>query len=214
MPIVGHAIFGDVTPQAARSRSAEAPNARDTRTTLGALGLVVALLVGLIVLPRLLSFQQGMVGREGPDISLNLVANGESLAAGDPAAVTNDHASVSLSQLRGKAVLLDFWATWCPPCRVEAPIVDGIARRWRDRGVVVVGVNTDTPDQGDPRAFALSHGLTYPIAHDLSGQAQRAYQIENLPTLVILSRAGRVIALRTGITDDAEIERLLRQATD
>ena len=130
------------------------------------------------------------------------------------ATLGGDGTPVTMSQLRGRAVLLDFWATWCAPCRVEAPIVEQIARRWRDRGVVVVGVDTDTPDQGDPRQFALAEGLSYPIVHDANGQASRLYDVANLPTLVILSRSGKVIAVRVGITDDAEIERLLRRALD
>jgi len=177
------------------------------RTYLGSLGLVVVLLVGLALLPRIATFHEAsIVGHDGPDFSLALVANG--------AALGGDGNSVTMSQLRGRAVLLDFWATWCPPCRVEAPIVDEIARRWRDRGVVVVGVDTDAPDQGDPRAFALAEGLTYPIVHDRTGEASRLYEIANLPTLVVLSRSGKVVAVRVGITDDAEIERLLRRALD
>jgi thiol-disulfide isomerase/thioredoxin len=173
----------------------------------GVLGLLAVLLLGFALLPRIaLMRNSSIVGRAGPDFSLAVVANGASLGGdGNP---------IHVSQLRGRAVLLDFWATWCPPCRVEAPIIDQIARRWRDRGVVVVGVDTDALDQGDPRAFAQSEGLSYPIVRDLQGEASRLYEVANLPTLVVLSRSGRVVAVRVGITDDAEIERLLRRALD
>jgi cytochrome c biogenesis protein CcmG/thiol:disulfide interchange protein DsbE len=175
--------------------------------TLAVLGLVVALLGGLVVLPRVFARRAGsIVGRQAPDFSLALVANGEALGG--------DGAALRVGELRGRAVLLDFWATWCGPCRVEGPIVDAVSRRWRDRGVVVVGVDTDTPGQGDPKAFALSHGLSYPIVQDVSGEASRLYEIENLPTLVVLSRTGTVVAVRTGVTDDREIERLLGRALD
>jgi cytochrome c biogenesis protein CcmG/thiol:disulfide interchange protein DsbE len=185
----------------------DAAESRSIRTTLGAVGLVVALVLGFALLPRLVAFRQpSIVGRDAPDFSLSMVANGATLGG--------DGGTLTMGQLRGHAVLLDFWATWCPPCRIEAPIVDQIARRWRDRGVVVVGVDTDTPDQGDPRAFALTHGLTYPIVHDVVGAASRLYEIESLPTLVVLSRTGKVVAVRTGITDQVEIERLLARALD
>jgi cytochrome c biogenesis protein CcmG/thiol:disulfide interchange protein DsbE len=180
---------------------------RATQTTLAALGLVLFFLAGLAVLPRVFAFHNGsLVGREVPELSLSLVANG--------AALGGDGKTVTMGQLRGHAVLLDFWATWCPPCRAEAPIVDKISRRWSDRGVVVVGVDTDTAEQGDPREFALAHGLTYPIVRDLTGAASRSYEIESIPTLVVVSRTGKVVAVRTGITDDSEIERLLERALD
>jgi len=176
---------------------------RSTQTTLGALGLVLALLAGFALLPRVFTPRI----REAPDFNLAVVANGAGLG---PALA--DDKTLSLSELRGSAVLLDFWATWCAPCRSQAPIVDQLSRRWHDKGVVVVGVNTDSPDQGDPRAFAMSHGLTYPIVHDTTGEASRAFAVESLPTLVVVSRTGKITAVRTGVTDDAELERLIRQA--
>src|ERR1022692_2869530 len=105
--------------------------AESPRTTLGVLALVVGLLAGFALLPRVFHHELG----QAPDFALEVVANGASLAG--------DKSTVRLSELRGSAVLLDFWATWCGPCRAEAPIVDRVARRWHDKGVVVVGVNED-----------------------------------------------------------------------
>ncbi|HEY4014269.1 MAG TPA: TlpA disulfide reductase family protein [Polyangiaceae bacterium] len=174
------------------------------RSTLTALGLVCALVAGFALLPRVLRSQAGAsVGRDAPDIALPLVAN--------TAATLSDPATFRLSELRGHAVLLDFWATWCEPCRLEAPIVEQLSRRWSDRGVVVVGVDTDTPDQGDPARFAAAHGLTYPMVKD-DGRASRAYGVDALPTLVVVSRMGKIVAVRSGMTDDAELERLVREA--
>jgi thiol-disulfide isomerase/thioredoxin len=176
---------------------------RSTQTTLGALGLVLVLLTGFALLPRV--FTQRV--REAPDFNLAVVANGAALGEGKAASKT-----LSLSELRGSAVLLDFWATWCAPCRAEAPIVDQVSRRWHDKGVVVVGVSTDRDDQVDPGAYAMAHGLTYPIVHDVTGEAQRAFAVDSLPTLIVVSRTGKITAVRTGMTDDAELERLIRQA--
>jgi cytochrome c biogenesis protein CcmG, thiol:disulfide interchange protein DsbE len=177
-----------------------------SQSTLATLGLVLVLLAGFTLLPRVLGrHDSASVGHQAPDFALALVANGASLGE-------RSTATLSLSELRGRAVLLDFWATWCEPCRVQGSIVDRLARRWHERGVVVVGVNTDTPDQGDPRAYATSHGLSYPIVKDDMGVASRAYGVEDLPTLVVLSPAGKIVAVRTGVTDDAELERLVRQA--
>lgn len=182
--------------------------ATDTRSTLGTLGLVVVLLLGFALLPRLFSSRRpGAVGKDAPEFDLPLVANAGVLGGGKA-----EGANLRLSELRGSAVLLDFWATWCGPCRAEAPIVDAVSRRWRDKGLVVVGVNTDTADQGDPHAYAVAHGLTYPIVHDEEGDASRVFAVDSLPTLVVLSRTGKVTAIRSGITNEDELERLVRQA--
>jgi thiol-disulfide isomerase/thioredoxin len=178
-------------------------DARSTQTTLGALGLVLLLLAGFAVLPRIFVPRV----REAPDFTLDLVANAGALGADRSAQKT-----LSLRDLRGSAVLLDFWATWCEPCRVEAPIVDQVSRRWRDKGVVVVGVNTDTPGQGAPGEFTRARGLTYPMVHDRTGEASRAFEVDSLPTLVVVSRSGKITAVRRGTTDQAELERLIRQA--
>jgi thiol-disulfide isomerase/thioredoxin len=174
---------------------------RSAASSFAALGLIAALLGGLAVFPRLSRGRQGgLVGANAPDFSLAVAANDEGLG------------EVRMGDLRGRAVLLDFWATWCGPCRAEAPIVEHLSRRWRDQGVLVVGVNTDTPDQGDPVAFARAHGLTYPIVHDAAGEVARRYGVEGLPTLVVVSRTGRIVGVRSGVTDEAQLERLVRQA--
>jgi cytochrome c biogenesis protein CcmG, thiol:disulfide interchange protein DsbE len=178
------------------------------RDTLGALGAVCALLIGVALYPRLFPPRNVLVGREAPDFRLGLVANAGPMGAGEG----ENERTLSLRELRGRAVLLDFWATWCEHCRAEAPVLDGVARRWRDRGVTVVGIDTDGPGQGDPREFALRHGLSYPIAVDQTGDASRDYRVDQLPTLVVVSRSGVVLAVRTGRTDGAELDRLVQQA--
>lgn len=184
--------------------------AQSPRSTLGVLGLVLVLLGGFALMPRVFHHQV----HDAPDFALDVVANGSGLASAEPQASAQPAAptSLKLSELRGHAVLLDFWATWCQPCRAEAPIVDRVWRRWRDQGVVVVGVNEDKPDEGDPVAFAHSAGLTYPIVRDPTGAALRSFEGDSLPTLVVLSRTGKVTAVRAGITSDSELERLVRQA--
>jgi hypothetical protein len=77
---------------------------------------------------------------------------------------------------------------------------------------VIVGIDTDGPDQGDPHAFAIARGLSYPIVQDRGGSASHAYGVDALPTLVVISRSGKIVAVRTGVTEGGELERLVRQA--
>ncbi len=162
--------------------------------------LVLGLLFGFAFLPRLFRGHAGVTeGNVAPTFSLPVVANAP--AAGQTALGTND--------LKGKAVILDFWATWCGPCRAQSPILDGLAQRYADRGLVVVGVDTNDGD-GNAQAWVKSHGITYPIVTD-DHVTSDAYGVQNLPTLVVLSREGKVVATRVGLTDAAELEAILKQ---
>jgi|HubBroStandDraft_1064217.scaffolds.fasta_scaffold05934_4 peroxiredoxin len=183
----------------------EAIPLRSTRGGLQSAGLVALLLVGLALLPRLFAGREASrVGRSAPDFRLPIVANGGEFGG--------DGASLGLSDVRGRAALLVFWATWCMPCRAEAPVINEVSRRWHDRNVVVLGIDTDEPGQGDPREFAVARGLVYPILRDQSAEASHAYDVEALPTLVVISTLGKIVAIRTGVTGDGEIDRLIRQA--
>jgi thiol-disulfide isomerase/thioredoxin len=175
---------------------------RPPRSSLQTAVLVGAIALALAALLHL--SRPHWAGQPAPDFRAAIVANASDLAKGD--------ASFRLRDLQGHAVLLAFWATWCGPCAAEAPILDRVARRWRDRGVVVVGVNTDAPGQSDPAAFALSRGLTYPIVQDVWGEGRRAYEVDELPTLVAVSPVGKIIAVRSAVTEEDEIERLIEEA--
>jgi cytochrome c biogenesis protein CcmG/thiol:disulfide interchange protein DsbE len=166
--------------------------------------LIVGLLAAFAWLPRLLGHTE-QIGKDAPNVSIPLVANAEQLA--EPPALAPP--SVSFGDLKGHAVLLDFWATWCGPCQAEAPIIDRVAVRYKSRGLVVIGVNTsDSEGLSIAGPWAKAHHLTYPIAFD-EGAAARAYDVESLPTLVVVSKAGKIVARRTGLTEGEEIERLV-----
>lgn len=170
---------------------------------LGVIALVCILLAGFIVLPRLFA-QHGhpLEGKDAPNFTLPVVLNAGSLEAAHP--------KLTLSDLSGKPVVLDFWASWCGPCRAEAPILDRASQRFRDRGLVVVGVNTDS-DVDDGKQWAVRHGLTYPIAYDDADVARRGYEVNSLPTLVVISKEGKIVAVRSGMTGAEELDQLISQ---
>jgi thiol-disulfide isomerase/thioredoxin len=173
--------------------------------TLGAL-LVLILLVAFAALPRLFSRGEEAFGT-APIVTVPLVANAEQLT--NPPALPP--ATISLADLKGHAVLLDFWATWCGPCQAEAPIVDRIAVRYKARGLVVIGINRDDNGLTVAGPWAKAHHLTYPIAFD-DGATAHAYDVDYLPTLVMISKDGKIVGKRVGMTEGDEIERLVNKA--
>lgn len=167
--------------------------------------IIAGLVAGVAMIPRMLArtFTAGegpLVGKPAPAFSLPVVANGR-----------QGQSSISLADLKGKAVILDFWATWCGPCKAEAPIVNSVANRFRDQGLTVVGINTsDREGVGGP--WAMAHHLDYPIAFDTGNEAASEYGVEAMPTLIVISRTGEVIAVREGVTDADELASLVKKA--
>jgi cytochrome c biogenesis protein CcmG/thiol:disulfide interchange protein DsbE len=100
-----------------------------------------------------------------------------------------------LESLRGKVVVLNFWASWCAPCKSEAPRLEAAWRRYRDRGVVVVGV--DGQDfSGDAKRFIRKYKLTYPNVHDGPGNTGSRYGVTGYPESYFVDRRGRLVGDR------------------
>ncbi len=98
---------------------------------------------------------------------------------------------VTLSELRGTAVVINLWASWCPPCRAEMPAIQDIYDRNKDRGLEVLAVNTTYQDrESDAAAFAQEFNLTFPIALDRTGEVARQYQLRALPSTFFVDREG------------------------
>jgi cytochrome c biogenesis protein CcmG/thiol:disulfide interchange protein DsbE len=166
--------------------------------------------VGLVVLLFALLLWK-LVVDEGADIS-GAVARGESPEAPEFTLERLDQeGELSLSDLRGKAVVLNFWASWCYPCRAEAPVLEQIWRDNRERGLVVLGL--DAKDfSGDGRGFVRRFGLTFPIVHDGPGDTFSDWGVTALPESYVIGRDGRVIAAFVGAVNSDEDRRRLRAA--
>jgi peroxiredoxin len=113
---------------------------------------------------------------------------------------------VQLSRVVGqKAVLLNFWATWCPPCREEMPTIEQAYRDYRARGLEVLAVSIDAGGEKSVaplvRRFMAELGLTFPALLDSKGEAVRAYQLRGLPTTFLIDRAGMVRSAEIGFRD-------------
>jgi peroxiredoxin len=116
-------------------------------------------------------------------------------------AFTLEGAPVPLSSFHGDVVLLNIWATWCPPCVKEMPALQRLHQALAADGLSIVAVSVDSPPtpgnirgvlSGDVRAFADSFGLTFTVLHDPSGRIQGDYQVNGLPTTFLIDRDGRI----------------------
>jgi peroxiredoxin len=99
--------------------------------------------------------------------------------------------TIRLSDLRGQAVLVNLWATWCPPCRAEMPAIEKVYNEYNSQGLVVLAINMTYQD--DPSAvmpFVEEHGLTFPILLDETGDMADDYQLRSLPSSYFIGRDG------------------------
>jgi peroxiredoxin/outer membrane lipoprotein-sorting protein len=117
---------------------------------------------------------------------------------------------VRLSDLRGKVVLLDFWATWCPPCRTELPYMDKLYREGKDKNLVVLGVNDE--DAGTIKKFLQTNSYALPTLVDSSGLIHKLYGIRAIPTVVVINRDGMVVADYVGKRTEEEVAAALKTA--
>lgn len=97
----------------------------------------------------------------------------------------------TLSDLKGQAVLVNVWATWCPPCEAEMPAIEKMYNEYKDQGFIVLGVNSTFQDNPlDIAPFTESHNLTFPILLDETSDVSRAYQVRSLPSSYFINRQG------------------------
>lgn len=122
-----------------------------------------------------------------------------------------DGGQVSLADLRGKVVFLNFWASWCPPCRAEARMLEASWREHRIRDVVFLGVNMQDREDA-ARAFLREFGITYPNGLDAGSRVAIAYGVWGIPETFILDPRGRITYKHVGALDPATIHAKLEEA--
>jgi len=152
------------------------------RLKLGAQALAVA---GVATLATLLVWKlthqtpPPKVGARAPTFSLARLSGG---------------GTVSLASLRGKTVVLNFFASWCGPCKREAPVLENLWRQDRTDRLVVLGVDTGPDARSDGRHFVEAHGITYPVVFDPNADiAASRYDLPGLPVTYVLNPRGRIV---------------------
>ena len=122
-----------------------------------------------------------------------------------------------LAAQQGKVVLVNFWATWCVPCREETPALAAAYRNLEREGLVIVGVDLFDKEraqgqgEADVRQFVDQYGVTYPVVLDATGEVAREYRISPIPTSYFIDQTGNVRYVRVGRLTTADVENLFRR---
>lgn len=129
-------------------------------------------------------------------------------------AQTFDGKSFDLATERGEVVLLNLWATWCPPCRGEIPDLQKMHDRYSGQGFKVIGVSLDDSGTDTVKKFVADHKMTYPVLLDPEGKLANIFQTSVVPTSVLIDRYGKIVWKQFGQIDpnDAEMQKALTTA--
>ena len=180
-------------------------------------GLLLGLAAGLLIFHGAPASQAVAVA--SPQPSPRAAAASETVPAAAPAPVVGAPApdftladvsgtQVSLSDFKGQVVLLNFWATWCPPCKLEMPTLQQHYVDFKDQGLVVVGVEAGEP-KAEVQAFAAEQQLTFPILPDEKSAVTDQYRVLALPTTFVIDRQGVIVRQHRGMMDEAQVDEYL-----
>jgi peroxiredoxin len=118
--------------------------------------------------------------------------------------------SWSMEDLRGKVVLVNFWATWCPPCRKEMPDLDVLYKKLQDQGLVILAISDEDP--GKVKTFLATNEVTYPILLDPGGKVHTLFHVDGIPKSFVYDRKGKLVAESIDMRTQKQFMDLLGQA--
>ena len=115
---------------------------------------------------------------------------------------------ITLSDLKGKPVVINFWASWCPPCRQEAPGLEAVYKKYREQGFTIIGIASGDNEK-DVRAAVKEFGLTFPVG--LSDETARAYGVSAIPTNFFVDREGKIAKKHVGAMSERDFEAAVKK---
>jgi cytochrome c biogenesis protein CcmG, thiol:disulfide interchange protein DsbE len=164
---------------------------------------LVAQAAAVAVVAALLALLAWKVTQGESEVTAELARGGAPEAPAFTLERLDGKGDLSLESLRGRAVVLNFWASWCGPCKDEAPLLQEASERWQDEGVAFVGI--DVKDfRGDARDFVERYGVTYPNVYDGKGSTIGRYGVTGYPETYFIDTEGRVRYRIAGPVEDAQ----------
>jgi cytochrome c biogenesis protein CcmG/thiol:disulfide interchange protein DsbE len=176
------------------------------RLKLGAQVVALAVVVGLL---GLLVWK--IVNQQKSTIPQQIAENKHPRAPNFDLPRLDAPGTLSLASLKGKAIVLNFWASWCAPCRDEVPALERAWDRYRRHGVVVLGVDQQDVSS-DASAFARKYGMTYPLVRDGRGRVVAKYGLTGVPETFFIGRNGKLVKHTAGRVDEQELAEGIRAA--
>ena len=167
--------------------------------------VVIVVVIGMVV-------SAGRLNRKRTASGAALQGNGVGTVAPDFTLATVDGKRVKLSDYRGKAVLLNFWATWCGPCKIEIPWFLNLEKQYGPQGLVVLGVAMDDDGKNSVEKFAKEMKIDYTVVLGNDDVADQYGGVAGLPTTFYLDRNGKVVKKIEGLADQSEIEEAIKVA--
>ena len=117
----------------------------------------------------------------------------------------------NLKDVKGKVVILDFWASWCPPCKMELPHFQALYDKYKDKGLVVIGISMDRISPAQIGSFVKANGMTYPVLVATQDVIDSYGGIKDIPTTFVISRKGRIIKKFVGYQSKEVFEGLVKK---
>ena len=190
------------TPNVVDGIEPTSPASRRLPAWVIVVAVVVLFVAGLLVLLLVRPPQRSLCDEAAPDLKLTLFPEYRG-------GLSNN--AISLADLRGKGVVLNFWASWCKPCEEEAAALEAAWRKYKDQGIVFIGV--DYLDQ-DPAAkrYLQKFGVSYPNGPDLEGRISKRYTIRGVPETFFIDPTGKLISCRKiGPLDETELSQRIAE---
>ncbi len=164
-------------------------NIRHTRRRLLAAAMAACTLVGAAAAVQ--AAPAAAAAKPAPDFALTL----------------SDGRKITLAQLRGQVVMINFWASWCGPCRTEMPLLDAMYKKYKAMGFTLVAVNVE-PNSKEAQAFLHDVPVSFPVAYDNDSKMTKLFDVQGMPSSVIIDRRGNARVVHKGYRPGDENEYL------